>query len=867
MKVLKFLFAIFLTLLCFAAIGVALLPSISSTQSGKHFLLNLVNSMIPGEIRAEKLELAWSHSSQVKNLELYDVQGTKLAQASEVHIDNSLWNLLTDSNPEPLINLKNLNATVIADEEGITNIQRALSSDAAEKPIGKLLEPIFIENADVTSEVLSQCKRVKIAAKGTTRQGQLMGSFALDGDIGKDIHLNLEAKKIPVVLIDQIVQLKTPEAAGLPLKILGEEMDLTLTIDNAKVEQEVSTPWFSSSLTGKIEEGTFTLLKPMTSTLHLTKEAFFALKKYLKLENIPDLSKSTDVEILTKSLILPLEQPIHLQGQFELLTSSLSLEPFDLSDVKVVADISPIEPQLTTQFFLEGKRKGEPFKAEGSWVMQNRPYSPTLNAFLEQKSHFTLKLKDEAEKISLDAEGSLDHEELAIEGSVKGPKFYAEQFSIKSTGIPWEENLKTAKITGTFSAEKVGTGSHFAKIYRAPWVYDGRHEEGQMDFSLVALNLVVDGKVKIKNKGDDVEFKITQSQGTGKINLNGKILHPMQDMMSANIVGELDRFPTDIIASYLPTEENYSKKIHALFGSEINGKLSANIEQMNGPINLALKGERCALDLDGTVKSGVLTLNRPLSLDVTLSREVSDHFLDDLMPLLNSATHADQPIRLMIGEKGFSVPLTNPSIQTLKISSGTLSLGKIYFTKEGKLAQVISLLHIKPRDSFSVWFTPLYFSLQEGKLELNRLDMLVADQYPIASWGWVNFVSDVVHMEVGLTGKALANAFGPLPLPKSYMLAIPLRGTTQNPRLDTTKIAAKLTSIAAMTTGPQGLLVGALIQLASGTLTDKIPDPTTKPLPWDTDAPETEITDSTSENPVNDLKKGAEKLFNNLFGH
>lgn len=867
MKAIKILFGFFVALLCLVAIGVALLPTVASTQSGKHFLLDLVNSMIPGEIRAEKLELAWTRSSEIKNLELYDVHGTKLVQASDVHIENSLWNLLTDSNPEPLINLKNLSATLIADEEGITNIQRALSTEAAQKPAGKLLEPIFIENAEVTSEVLSQCQRIKITAKGTTRQGPLMGSFDLDGDLGKDIRLNLEAKKIPVVLIDQIVQLKAPEAAGLPLKILGEEMDLTLTIDNAKVEQEISTPWFSSSLTGKIEEGIFTLLRPMSSNLHLTKEAFFALKKYLKCENVPDLTKSTDFQIVTKSLTLPLDQPTHLQGQFEVSTSSLVLSPFDLNLLHVMADVSPIEPQLKAQTILEGTKSGEPFMAKASWVMQNRPYSFTLNALLEQKSHFILTLSDQAQKMTIDAEGSLDHEELMVEGDIKGPKFYAEKFLLKSTGIPWEENLKTARLSGTFSAEKVGVGSHFAKIYRAPWVYDGRLEEGHVDFSLVALNLVIDGKVKVKNKGDDVEFRMTQSQGDGKINLNGKVLRPMQDTMSATITGELDHFPTDIIADYIPTEENYSKKIHALFGSEINGKLSANIQQMNGPVNVTLKGERCALDMDGTVQNGFLTLNRPLTLDVTLSREVSDYFLDDLMPLLNSATHADQPIRLLISEKGFRVPLNNLSITTLKIPFGALSLGKIYFTKEGKLAQVISLLHIKPRESFSVWFTPLYFSLNEGKLDLNRLDMLVADQYPIASWGWINFLNDVVHMEVGLTGKALANAFGPLPLPKSYMLDIPLRGTTQNPRLDTTKIAAKLTSIAAMTTGPQGLLVGALLQLASGTLTDKIPDPTTQPLPWETDAPETEITDSTSENPVKDLKKGAEKLLNNLFGH
>lgn len=146
--------------------------------------------------------------------------------------------------------------------------------------------------------------------------------------------------------------------------------------------------------------------------------------------------------------------------------------------------------------------------------------------------------------------------------------------------------------------------------------------------------------------------------------------------------------------------------------------------------------------------------------------------------------------------------------------------------------------------------------------------MLVADQYPIATWGTVNFAEDFVNMQVGLTGRSIVTSLGPLPLPKNYMLNLPLRGPISNPRLDMTLVAAKLSSLAAMVTGPQGIIVGALIDLASGAMSDPVPDPTTKPLPWEVDAPIVEGQDKQNpyDNPVSEsIQKGAKKLFDSLF--
>lgn len=105
------------------------------------------------------------------------------------------------------------------------------------------------------------------------------------------------------------------------------------------------------------------------------------------------------------------------------------------------------------------------------------------------------------------------------------------------------------------------------------------------------------------------------------------------------------------------------------------------------------------------------------------------------------------------------------------------------------------------------------------------------------------------------------------------MLSLPLKGPLANPKLDTKIITAKLAGLAAMATGPQGMLVGALVNLAAGTFSETIPEPTTQPLPWNVDAENVQGEDQNNKkeekgisDPTKGLKKEANKIINNLFG-
>ncbi|MFN4174343.1 MAG: hypothetical protein ACK4HV_04485, partial [Parachlamydiaceae bacterium] len=378
----------------------------------------------------------------------------------------------------------------------------------------------------------------------------------------------------------------------------------------------------------------------------------------------------------------------------------------------------------------------------------------------------------------------------------------------------------------------------------------------------------ITGNIQTLNLADKVDFSLHEAQGSGILDISGSLSQAFSESPSLQLSLDAQNFPTAILASAFPPEKEMESKLYALLGPSFNADIKAHVQKMNGPVQASIKGTNFDVNLDGQVKNYSLTLSKPLIAHLNLSKEVGDTILNTFVPLLNSAHRAEQPIKLTLNPNGFSLNLKDFSLLSTQIPSASVELNRIYFSKEGKLAQILNLLNFKTGNEFSVWFTPLYFKMENGVFQLYRLDMLVADQYPIATWGSVNFAEDYVNMQVGLTGRSVVGSLGPLPLPKNYMLSLPLRGPTSNPRLDMTRVAAKLSSLAAMVTGPQGLIVGALIDLASGSMTDPVPEPTTKPLPWEVDAPIAEGQDQKDpyDNPVSEsLQKGAKKLFDSIF--
>lgn len=801
MKTIKIL-SVFVLCALIALFFAAYITTLSlSTQTGKERLLQAINHRIPGKVSLDGLSLSWFSPSHAREVELKNPEGQIVARAKSIVLTTPLWRLLLPASfPEGAI--EDFNLTLIADPNGLSNLEQALSFEAAKKNFEAPFSPLYFEKGWLNYDRNGQVK-----AEASTRQNEVLGTFNLEGDFSKTPTLTAHAKNLPTLLIDQLAQSKLNTPPQFLNTLIGETFDAETTLKGRDFKQTFTSGELNFTLEGALEKDTLRFRSPSEVVYEVTPEK---LKRITNL--FPDLKTPLKLVLQADDLALNLSRN-SLDGNVKIFTDNATFDTAFIERGEILLNFDPQKSDVRYAARLNGQHGDSPLTASARGLFSQNKLDVTLN----------FKGKD-----------------FVLEG-----------------GKALASNLSN----GTFEADLFSFRDHKTRILPSSWTH--RQGEVHLNFKLSSDIGTLYGESQINPAQESVQFVITQSHGGGSFQLFGKILDAFKPFRTFHLNSELKAFPSEAIAAFLPEGSQLTNLLYSLFGYSITGQATADIVKMKGPFKMAMKGERCDLKLEGKVEGGVAYLTAPLTASIQVSKEVSAYFLDDILPLLNSAQKGDKPIELTIQPEGAFVPIRAASLATLNIATASLDLGKLYFTPDGKLAEVLSVLRLSPNALFNVWFTPLYFSLQNGRLNLQRIDMLINDRIPIATWGTIDFPQDQVRMQVGLTGAALTRTLGPLPLPRSYMLTIPLRGTTSNSKLDKTKIIAKLSALAAMATGPQGALVGALIQIASGSLTDTIPEPTTQPLPWTTEAEGAPEEDTSKESPI---EQGAAKILNTVLG-
>ena len=372
---------------------------------------------------------------------------------------------------------------------------------------------------------------------------------------------------------------------------------------------------------------------------------------------------------------------------------------------------------------------------------------------------------------------------------------------------------------------------------------------------------------------------MNRSRGEAKVAISGSVRN-LYDSAGKFDTGRLScdanvdckQVPVAMIGALLAMDESAQARVGALIGDKVNVDADVGVQQMTGAVTAAVHGELGQAKLDGQIKSGILTLNKPLVFQVKVTPQLGQTILNDFVPILGSAVSSSEPIKIIVDPRGFSFPLTNFDILRTQLPYMTLALGKITFMNQGELRAIMSLLKLGDRDQLSIWFTPLYVSLQDGVILCQRMDMLVADEYPIAVWGKVDLGKDKVKMTVGLGERALRRAFHVRGLDKNYLVQLSLTGSTGNVHIDQRKAAAYIAAVVAQTQKlPAGQLLGTVLQIAGSGFSDPTPpEPTTKPLPWADQFPDEAAQDKKAPIPdpedlVKEVTKGASKLLNRLF--
>lgn len=341
-------------------------------------------------------------------------------------------------------------------------------------------------------------------------------------------------------------------------------------------------------------------------------------------------------------------------------------------------------------------------------------------------------------------------------------------------------------------------------------------------------------------KGIQISLDATEENHATAVALQGTLQNVLKedriDLINSAITLEanLHQFSLPLfIRFFLP--EDVAEKAEALVGPEVDAVASVQIQESQGPIKLSVKGINGNLDFNGMMRNGVLLLTQPLKAQVKATPEFGKAILRDILPPFSNIISAENPLQITIEPQDFSFPLIPFNLNALKIKKGTMYLGKVNFRTSGVLKVLQTLFKSTETPSTFIWFTPLYFSLNEGQVQLQRMDMRIGEHHPIAIWGTINIPQDNVNLILGLTAPALQYTFELTDLPKDYVLQIPVTGTLDDTSIDLKRAIGKISALVAKTqNSTQSKIVGTFLDIVSGRLSEnQVPPPTTSPFPWE----------------------------------
>lgn len=369
-----------------------------------------------------------------------------------------------------------------------------------------------------------------------------------------------------------------------------------------------------------------------------------------------------------------------------------------------------------------------------------------------------------------------------------------------------------------------------------------------------------------------LEYRTPDNGASSEISIQGKALKlyqggqwmdPTVGSLTLDVKGR--QVPLALLRATPALDETSAEYLRAFLGDRLSADLHLEKKPANTLVSAQITGaENSRLTLDGLIANERLTLLQPLLIEFTLTPDIGQKILVDLLPIFSTALSSSQMVKLTVDSKGFSAPLRGASAKNVQIQSAALELGRVEFHDSGQLASVVSLLDSSKgsgQGQFSVWFTPIYFSLLDGVFRVERLDALIANQYPIAIWGKVDLPKDKVNIAIGVTAKALRASYGIGNLDPSYMLLLSLTGSTSNASIDRTRAAARITALVAQSQGgPQGLILGGVMDLIGAGFDEKrIPQPTS-PIPWKEDDELNPAQISNNKDAINPLKKIQKKI-------
>lgn len=865
---------------------VALLPTVASTSWGNSLVISAINGTIPGSFQMERVSLGWLGNQKIQKLSLKDPEGNPVFSIDSLTIDTPLFVLMTKGILGSSASVEGLNLDIQNTPSGLTNLDESLGTSI----IGvKLSATGSMSLKEVHASVVGGNGSFAIKAEGKTAQNNIPGAFRVNGEWdGSRMNWDADVKGFPVRLLDAMVASQSSEMSGLICHLLGD----SLSIQANEISKSDARFWHVKVLSDKLHlEGEahldpeeVSLASPAEASLKITPELLQRFAVYFPELQDWTLPATSELTLKIDKLRIPTQffSPLYLYGKKNdvQMQASLSLADGKIVSVRNHKDEIAIK-DLMINLETDDQSNWLLLTVDGKYLQDKIPLSYRLETRLNKPAHIS--------KIS---QSLLQPAELEFAFDRISTKLLSQLLGLQESSF---ETAFGEHVSVRMKAS--GKNSKSMKMSIISDKLDIPEIDLTVDQDLFLSNLEksqgISGKIKIekmifKSEGSrsvvhslSIPWQISSGFGSLQLSVKGKTAIPSFE--EGKIVGKVEveglsslkagkwnvHFEGTSVPSALLEVATGRNEIESVFGRHLDFDVSVNLDHLNGEIKSSLTGENGNLSLDSQIQEGILTLRSPFKIELKGTPELGRDVLSRFVPIFGDFLYSDHTMTATISPDNFSLPLFPFNLEAVSMEKAEISMGKLRFNRAGDIKRLLEVLRASPTEQVSIWTTPIYLSLQKGALQVYRTDILVADQYPIASWGKVDLAADKVNMVVGLTGEALARAFNLQNLDREVMIQIPIKGSTKSASISSTKVTSKISSLIAKEQGgAKGLILGTVLDLANGK-EEKVPAPTTSPLPWAGKefSHDGEIKHRPSEprESTKGIKKEASKLIKNFF--
>lgn len=264
------LIGFFSTVLIIFCLLIALLPTVASTNWGRKQVIYWINRSIPGELEFRSLDLQWSKGQIIEGLLLRDPEKKVVLEVGRLSTEATLWQLMKKNLQLDFTQIQGLNATIITNEKGQTNLQRALGIHSSQtfSPFDSS-STIILSDVNMESYLFAPNHPLSFQIKGKTQQNHLDGSFEFNfflnnietftteftpsNENNNRAKIGARVVNFPVDLIDHLIALKYSHSNRLFRSVLGQSFNLKIDQESSREGLAFNLTLLSSLLQGDIK--------------------------------------------------------------------------------------------------------------------------------------------------------------------------------------------------------------------------------------------------------------------------------------------------------------------------------------------------------------------------------------------------------------------------------------------------------------------------------------------------------------------------------------------------------------------------------------------------------------------------------------